>query len=269
MDAGVSDATGVGQLRGGSSQFAEDRHTPTPLLCSTWGAWQALQSAASDGSVHAAGNEPFTYDLVNTGREVLAQLSTPLSLNFSDATVNAHGALSASLVARTGSAYVELLHDLDTLVATDVAFLLGPWLESARAWGANASDCGETPLGPRASCSDVYEWQARAQLTTWYPPTRGAAALMPRDGDYARKQWSGLIRDYYAQRVELLQAQALANAALPGGLFNATAWARTANELAVNFTESTLAYPTSPVGDAVAVSGALAAKYAPVFASCK
>lgn len=310
MNAGVGDATGVGQLRGSSSQFEEDRHTPTPLLCSTWRAWRSLEAAASDGSVSLVNNEPFRYDLVNTAREVLAQLSTPLSLNFSDATTDARGALSAPLVARTGDAYVALLLELDALVATDEAFLLGPWLVSARAWGANATDCGESALGPHASCADVFEcaWvgggsrrshccvplsalpgglaslpllcppkclslpsllgNARTQLTTWYPATKGAAALMPRDGDYARKQWSGLVKDYYAQRVQLLQTQALANAATPGARWNATTWARTANELAVNWTTAKTAYPVLPVGDAVAVSAALAAKYAHVFTTC-
>jgi hypothetical protein len=38
-------------------------------------------------------------------------------------------------VSRTGALYEELLLDLDRLLAIDSAFLLGPWLASARKLG--------------------------------------------------------------------------------------------------------------------------------------
>eukprot|EP01046_Picozoa_sp_COSAG06_P093276 COSAG06_NODE_39472_length_412_cov_0.814696_1_plen_86_part_10 len=41
----------------------------------------------------------------------------------------------AAAVNRTGSLYEELLLDLDQLLATDSAFMLGPCLDSARALG--------------------------------------------------------------------------------------------------------------------------------------
>lgn len=50
--------------------------------------------------------------------------------------------------------------DLDRLVGTDSAFLLGPWIQAARAWGDNATDCG----AKFASCGDFYEWNARTQV---------------------------------------------------------------------------------------------------------
>ena len=75
------------------------------------------------------------------GREVLAQLSAPVSLNFSDATKASQ--LDAAMLTSSGGLYMQILEDLDSLVATDTAFLLGPWLEMARSKAAaGANDCG-------------------------------------------------------------------------------------------------------------------------------
>jgi alpha-N-acetylglucosaminidase len=71
--------------------------------------------------------ETFRYDLVNLGRELLAQWSTPLSIAFSLATLATP--LNTTLLNSTGNAYIQLLLDIDALVGTEEAFLLGPWLE--------------------------------------------------------------------------------------------------------------------------------------------
>ena len=44
--------------------------------------------------------------------------------------------LDEAAIARTGQAYATVLEDIDALVATDTAFLLGPWLEVAKALAA-------------------------------------------------------------------------------------------------------------------------------------
>lgn len=53
--------------------------------------------------------------------------------------------------------------DLERVVATDSAFLVGRWLEAAKAWGVNSTDCGDM------ACEAFYEWNARSQITTWTP----------------------------------------------------------------------------------------------------
>ena len=63
------------------------------------------------------------YDLVNTGREVLAQLAGPIGVNFT--TELAKDPLDSALVNSTGRLYVDVLLDVDRLVGTDTAFLLG------------------------------------------------------------------------------------------------------------------------------------------------
>jgi len=89
-----------------------------------------------------------------------------------------------------------------------------------------------------------------------------------RDHDYARKQWSGLIKDVYIPRVKLYQAQALRDAAA-GRTFNSSAASLSYAKQAFEWqTDSGNKYPTKTVGDAVQVSTALRAKYSRYFGSC-
>ena len=112
-------------------------------------------------------------------------------LNFS-ASLDSHDTTAVRINA-TGAAFVELLADLEQLLGTDTAFMLGPWLASARALGGSATDCVGTQIaGDIGRCDDFMEWNARAQLTTWYPVVGSESAPVMqqngRDHDYARKQ---------------------------------------------------------------------------------
>ena len=261
VDLGTSDDTGVALVHTSlDARFWTTTATPAPRLCGAWRAWGALLAAAP--LVHAQA-ETFTYDLVNTAREVLAQLTTPRAVNFSAALRAPR--LDAAVLTATGRAYAATLRDLDALLATDAAFLLGPWLRDARAWGADgAGDCERD--GAAIACADFYEFNARAQLTTWYPAPN-ETALIARDGDYARKHWSGLVADYYATRVERVLELALADAAARRPL-NASAVAAAEARLAFDWQRANSSYPLAPTGDAVAVASALRSAHAPAFAAC-
>jgi alpha-N-acetylglucosaminidase len=145
---------------------------------------------------------------------VLAQISTLLSVDFFDAYTAA--TLNATLIRHTGDRYRRLLLDVDALVSHDYAFLLGPWIEDARAWGANSHDCaakwrrgGALHSGWETNCERFYEWNARVQITSWHPVPKGADVLPEGPVDYAAKHWSGLIRDFYHTRAHEIQKQAL------------------------------------------------------------
>lgn len=185
-DAPVDDTTNVGKVLPQATLpawmgFESGGGTrPKPALCKEWSAWSSLISAAA--RVPRPLPQTFTYDLVDVGREVLSQLTIPLSRNFSSALGLLHTAtqgadakrpdtgLSAARIKETGDLYVQTLNDLDTLLATDSAFLLGTWLESARKLGGNSTDCTDTVLADKLSrCDDFMEWNARAQITTWHP----------------------------------------------------------------------------------------------------
>jgi alpha-N-acetylglucosaminidase len=82
-----------------------------------------------------------------------------------------------------------LMSGIDALLNSRPGRRLEEWIAAARAWGTMAAD------------SDLYERNARLQVTVW-----GGPELF----DYATKMWSGLIRDFYAGRwrryFELLQS---------------------------------------------------------------
>jgi len=263
QDLSVQDSTGVPHFPGSASQFNGDRFTPTPRLCLTWQAWGQMLAATS--YIDATTSAPFRYDLVNVGREMLAQLSTPVSMNYSDA-IHAK-TLDAKLIQTTGQLYVDLLTDVDALVATDPGFLLGSWLEMAREFGANSSDCNATVIGP-VDCADYYEWTARVQLTTWNPVNKGDKTLPGGPLDYASKHWSGLINGYYTARAQGILQIALQNAN-NGQTLNQTAVDLFVTTLAYNFhTSYPNTYPVEPVGNPVTVSQAMYNKYAPYYAAC-
>jgi len=156
--------------------------------------------------------EPFLYDLVNVGREVLAHLTTPMAQNFSDA--RSVKSMNRRDLLRTGNIYINLLLDLDRLLGTNIAFLLSPWLESARRLaqndgsGGTQNDC-YTQILQTDCCQRFYEWNARCQITTWNPTPYGAEQVPGGPVDYAAKHWSGLVQGYYAKRAQILLDQAL------------------------------------------------------------
>lgn len=78
-----------------------------------------------------------------------------------------------------------MFDDLEKILASSKNFLLGVWLEDAKA------------IAPEGATRDRenYEFNARNQITLWGP--RGEIV------DYANKQWSGVIADYFKPRWEI------------------------------------------------------------------
>eukprot|EP00656_Telonema_subtile_P011229 TRINITY_DN15534_c0_g1_i1.p1 TRINITY_DN15534_c0_g1~~TRINITY_DN15534_c0_g1_i1.p1 ORF type:complete len:866 (+),score=187.31 TRINITY_DN15534_c0_g1_i1:142-2739(+) len=153
-------------------------------------AWGLLVSAGS--SIHPEQFDTFNYDVVNVGREILAQLISRFESNLTTA-VGAHDRAAALQAA---GVLMDAYQDLDELVGCDYSFLLGPWIAHARSW-ANDSDAP----------ASYYEWQARSQVSTWWPMAASdrqdpaTYTKFPVLDNYANKHWNGLIRDFYAKRV--------------------------------------------------------------------
>lgn len=76
--------------------------------------------------------------------------------------------------------FTSLLNDLDDILQTNENFLLGKWLQSAKDLGTNELE------------EQVYEFNARNQITTWGPTGQIV--------DYAMKQWAGIVRDFCLPR---------------------------------------------------------------------
>lgn len=260
----VQDTTGIAHLEPRATLFSDDdQYTPSIMMCHIYHAWQNLIVASTPELVEH--NEPFRYDLVNLGREVLAQLSSPMAQNFVNATKQ--NPLNPQEVQRTGTMYIELLQDTDKLVSTDQAFLLGPWIQSAREWGATAAnDCYSVELNS-TNCANFYEWNARTQITTWNPTQVDSPKIPGGPIDYAAKHWNGLIKDYYAVRAQLLLDQALKDQRANQPL-NQTEVDRIFAQHAYKWTTATTPYPTERTGNALTVTKDLFLKYKHWFALC-
>jgi alpha-N-acetylglucosaminidase len=172
QDFSVQDRTGVAHMNPipSSSLFEDDRYTPKPVVCKIFRAWEQILHAAKTVDPMNF-TDLFHYDLVNVGREVMAQLTTPMALNFSDARNGAQ--MNPTHLLQTGTQYMQLLLDLDKLLETNNAFSLQWWLDAARklarddASGKIQQDCFSPILqDPTGNCEDFYEWNARCQVTS-------------------------------------------------------------------------------------------------------
>ena len=83
--------------------------------------------------------------------------------------------------------FLELLMMQDKLLGTRKEFKVGNWIQQARNLGITPEE------------KDLYEWNARVQITTW---GNRYCADIGKLRDYAHKEWNGLLRDFYYKRWE-------------------------------------------------------------------
>lgn len=226
-------------------------------------AWELLVSVAEQRQASAPSDPlptPLRYDVVNTGREVLAKVSNRLF----NATVAAN--TSASLAAAMGP-MLGVLEDADELLCTDNGFSMAEWISNARSWGDTAAE------------QDQLEWAARAQPSTWLPScppsmqptsnrTRGICGSRSDLADYSNKQWAGLVNGYYRGRYECYNNTA--SAAFDAGKTVLDEGFAAAYNLCIDswswawqndYKGQKHPMCTPPIYDAVAVSKRLLAKY--------
>ena len=127
------------------------------------------------------GNNNFEYDLIDIVRQAVAEkgrLVYPIM-------IDAYKAGEKELFAASSQRFLDLILLQDKLLAARPEFKVGTWIEKAR-------NLGTTPEE-----KDLYEWNARVQVTTW-----GNRVAADEGGlrDYAHKEWNGLLRDFYYNR---------------------------------------------------------------------
>ncbi|HWK04263.1 MAG TPA: alpha-N-acetylglucosaminidase [Puia sp.] len=125
-------------------------------------------------------SDGFRYDLVDISRQVLANYASPLQQKIAEA----WRLKEVAAYREYKKEFLELLDDMDRLLATRHDFLLGKWIKEAR-------DNGITPAE-----KDLYELNARDIITLWGDKESGLR-------EYSCRQWSGLIAGYYKPRWEL------------------------------------------------------------------
>ena len=122
-------------------------------------------------------SDGFRYDLVDVTRQVLANYALPLQQKW----VKAFREGDTTAFNTYSNRFLQLASDMDTLLGTRRDFLLGPWIANARAWGTTKTE------------KETYERNARDLVTLW------GNAESPLH-EYANRQWSGLMNDFYQQR---------------------------------------------------------------------
>jgi hypothetical protein len=196
-------------------------------------AWQEMLAASDE----LAQLDTYRFDLVHLGRQVLSNHAADLHARIGEA----YQAKDRAALASSAGEFLQLIRDLDGLLATREEFLLGKWIADAVRW---AQDDDQRRL---------YEWNARNMITLWGP----------RDSilhEYAQKQWSGMLGDFYLPRWELFFKR-LDESLAAGEPFDAEAFENEIRDWEVAWTHRGDPFPTEPWGESVEAAARLWDKY--------
>lgn len=183
----------------------------------------------------------YRYDLTDVTRQVLADLARPTLT----AAMDAYDLGDVKEFKKYSRLYLDLLSDTDTLLAADQHWLLGTWIERAKAKGKTAKE------------KRIMEVAARRQITTW---SNKADSL----DEYAHRQWAGLMADYYHPRWRsfFLTHLDVLEKRKPSKSLNS--WYRDQRmQEDINWSLETKKYPTKATGDTIAIAQEILKKYAP------
>ncbi|MFN3407787.1 MAG: alpha-N-acetylglucosaminidase [Limisphaerales bacterium] len=185
------------------------------------------------------GQPTYRYDLVDFTRQFLANLA---QIPYREM-VAAFKRGDRAGFERAATDFLAVLDDQNRLLESDAHFLLGKWLADARA------------VAPSPAQADQNEQNTRWLITTW---TRERSGL----GDYAWREWNGLLQRYYRPRWELFITDLLnqLNGAKPQPLN----YFRLESEWAARTWERD-DYPTRPRGDPVALARQMMERWGPVL----
>ena len=193
-------------------------YTPGDLLP----AWDLFVQAARPHPTQG-----FSFDLVDLTRQTLANYATVLQQQWG----RSYRARDTTSFRHQANEFLALIDDLDTLLATQKDFLLGPWLADARKKGTTPEE------------KALYERNARDLITLW------GDANSPLH-EYACRQWSGLLQDFYKPRWEKFFAF-LERSMTAGQTPDFAAFDTTIRGWEWAWVNEQKAFPTTPVGDPV------------------
>ncbi|XP_065867651.1 alpha-N-acetylglucosaminidase isoform X2 [Euphorbia lathyris] len=187
------------------------------------------------------GSLTYRYDLVDLTRQVLSKLANQVYIDAITAFQRKH----ADALNLHSQIFIQLIRDIDVLLASDDNFLLGTWLESAKDLAVNPKETKQ------------YEWNARTQVTMWYDTTTTNQSQLH---DYANKFWSGLLEDYYLPRASTYFDH-LVKSLKENVSLSIEEWRKEWIAFSNTWQASTKIYPTKESGDALAISRDLYTKY--------
>lgn len=190
---------------------------------------RAMHAAAKE----LAGRDAFDYDLVDVTRQFLSNLFFRFFERLRSAFLKKDVAGYKTWAKRIR----DLLLDLDALLSTRREFMMGAWIADARGWGQTDAE------------KDLYEFNARNLVTCW---TYKKGQL----NDYSRREWSGLIKDYYLARWQAFMDYHLA--LLEGREAKAPDYY---NDIEKGYADRREVYPSEPTGPAAPKAKEMYEKY--------
>ncbi|MBE6951129.1 MAG: hypothetical protein E7451_07310 [Ruminococcaceae bacterium] len=131
------------------------------------------------------GSEGYLYDVAN----VLQQVLSNSAQEYQKKMAAAYSAGNTEAFEENAAVFLEIIDQMETVTATSEYFLLGRWVEQAKALGKNADDFTR----------ELYEFNAKALVTTWGSYNQAESGGLK---DYSNRQWAGLIGDFYKPRWE-------------------------------------------------------------------
>ncbi|XP_057808411.1 alpha-N-acetylglucosaminidase [Salvia miltiorrhiza] len=224
-----------------------------------------------DAGDELAGIPTYRYDLVDLTRQSLSKLANEVYLN----AIYAFRHKDAQALSSHSLKFIQLIKDIDKLLATDDNFLLGPWLESAKGLSLNADERKQ------------YEWNARTQVTMWYDNTEYEQSQLHDYGEpgfllrllelfvfvktrspliffklwtSANKFWSGLLEKYYLPRASMYFTRLL-RSLNENKKFELLEWRKEWIAYSNEWQAGVEAYPVKAQGDALAVAEELYHRY--------
>ena len=132
-----------------------------------------------------SGSAGYQYDLAN----VLQQVLSNSAQEYHKKMAAAYNSRNLEAFEQNAALFLEIIDRMETVTATSEYFLLGRWVEQAKALGKNADDFTR----------ELYEFNAKALVTTWGSYNQAESGGLK---DYSNRQWSGLIGDFYRARWE-------------------------------------------------------------------
>lgn len=183
------------------------------------------ECGASDG---------FQYDLVDVTRQILANYALPLQQEIA----RAYQTRDRAAFDKYSSEFIELIGDMDRLLATRQDFLLGPWIADAR-------NCGQTE-----NEKALYERNARDLITLW-------GGANNRLFEYANRQWSGMFTDFYKPRWEQFFSEVKNN----WGTFDQKSFDEKIKKWEWEWVNSRKDYPVRSIGSSTVIANELYKKY--------
>ena len=183
----------------------------------------------------------YDYDLVNVGRQVLGNFFHTVRDSFALAYQN-QNKTNLNLY---GARMLQLLDDMDRLLGTNQAFLLGKWLNDARSMGRNNNE------------KAYFENNARTIITIWGEKAHSL-------NDYANRCWSGLVKSYYKERWKMF-INDVTISVKKNVPFNEKAFHSKITQFEWNWTKRNNTFSSVEKGNAFNISKELLKKYGPMI----